>query len=185
LEPLGREHLDGLFAAAAEPSIWQWMPVDASTSREDMARWLEDALKQRDAGKQQPFVIIAQESGTVIGSTRYLEIMPRDHTIEIGWTWLATAVQRTAVNTECKYLLLRHAFETLGAVRVQLKTDLRNTRSQAAIERLGGVREGVLRKHRLIQGNHQRSSVIYSILDDEWPAVKARLEGWLSAPRSG
>jgi RimJ/RimL family protein N-acetyltransferase len=182
LEPLGRQHLDGLFAAAAEPSIWQWMPVDASTSREDMTRWLEDALAARDSGIQQPFTIIAQESGTVVGSTRYLEIMPHDHTIEIGWTWLATAVQRTVVNTECKYLLLRHAFETLGAMRVQLKTDLRNTRSQNAIARIGGVREGVLRKHRIVQGNHQRSTVVFSIIDDEWPAVKARLESWMLAP---
>jgi RimJ/RimL family protein N-acetyltransferase len=182
LEPLGRLHLDGRFAAAADPDIWHWMPVDPSASREAMAQWLDDALAARDAGTQQPFTIIAQDSGAVIGSTRYLEIMSHDHTIEIGWTWLAKDARRSAVNTECKFLLLRHAFETLGAMRVQLKTDLRNTRSQDAIARIGGVREGVLRKHRIVQGNHQRSTVVFSIIDDEWPAVKARLQGWLPAP---
>jgi RimJ/RimL family protein N-acetyltransferase len=182
LEPLGRQHVDGLLAAAADPVIWRWMPEDPSGSRPAMAQWVDAALAQRDAGTQQPFAIIAKASGAVIGSTRYLEIMPQDHTLEIGWTWLAREVQRTAVNTECKYLLLRHAFEDLGAMRVQLKTDLRNTRSQAAIERLGAVREGALRKHRIVQGSHQRTTVIYSIIDDEWPAVKARLEGWLAGP---
>ncbi|HEV2235588.1 MAG TPA: GNAT family protein, partial [Ktedonobacterales bacterium] len=157
-------------------------PVDPSSSRADMARWLAEALAARDAGTQQPFAIIAQETATVIGSTRYLEIMPHDHTVEIGWTWLAKDARRTAVNTECKFLLLRHAFETLGAMRVQLKTDLRNTRSQNAIARIGGVREGVLRKHRLVQGGYPRWTVVFSIIDDEWPAVKARLEGWLPAP---
>jgi RimJ/RimL family protein N-acetyltransferase len=182
LEPLGRQHLDGLYAAAADPTIWQWLPENASTSREAMSRWVDAALEQRDAGAQQPFAIIARASGAVVGSTRYLEIIPPDHTIEIGWTWLAAEVQRTAVNTECKYLLLRHAFEDLSAMRVQLKTDLRNTRSQNAIARLGAVREGVLRKHRIVQGNHQRYTVVFSIIDDEWPAVKARLGGWLPAP---
>jgi N-acetyltransferase len=182
LEPLGRQHLDGLFTAGADPDVWRWMPEDPNTTREAMARWLDAALAQREAGTQLPFAIIAQTTGAVVGSTRYLEIMPHDHTIEIGWTWLVPEVQRTAVNTECKYLLLRHAFEVLRAMRVQLKTDLRNTRSQAAIERLGAVREGVLRKHRIVQDNYQRSSVMYSIIDDEWPAVKARLEGWLPAP---
>jgi RimJ/RimL family protein N-acetyltransferase len=183
LEPLGPQHVDGLLRAAADPTIWLWMPEDPSGSREAMARWMQDALAQRDAGTQQPFAIVEQASGAVMGSTRYLEIVPRDHTLEIGWTWLARQVQRTAVNTECKYLLLRHAFEDLGAMRVQLRTDLRNTRSQAAIERLGAVREGVLRKHRIVQGNYQRSTVVFSIIDDEWLAVKTRLEGWLTATR--
>jgi N-acetyltransferase len=182
LEPMGPQHLDGLLAAGVDPTIWPWMPENPSTSRDAMSRWLDAALAQRDAGAQQPFAIIAQSSGTVVGSTRYLEIMPFDHTVEIGWTWLAPAVQRTAVNTECKYLLLRHAFEDLHAMRVQLKTDLRNTRSQAAIARLGAVREGVLRKHRIVQDNYPRSTVMFSIIDDEWQSVKARLEGWLPAP---
>lgn len=182
LEPLGPQHLDGLCTAGADPAIWQWLPEDATTSRAAMSRWLDAALAQRDAGIQQPFAIIARARGAVVGSTRYLEIMSQDHTIEIGWTWLAIEAQRTAVNTECKYLLLRHAFEQLGAMRVQLKTDLRNIRSQQAIARLGAVREGVLRKHRIVQGNYQRSTVVFSIIDDEWPAVKARLEGWLPAP---
>lgn len=120
-----------------------------------------------------------------VGSTRYLEIRPADRGIEIGSTWLGAESQRTAINTEAKYLLLRHAFETLGALRVQLKTDRRNEKSQKAIERLGAVREGILRKQVVTWNGYVRDSVYFSITDDEWPSVRARLEGWLRAePRS-
>ena len=115
-------------------------------------------------------------NGRVVGSTSYLNISRGDRGLEIGSTWLGRPWQRTGINTEAKYLLLRHAFEDLGAVRVQLKTDARNLQSQAAIERLGAVREGVLRKHMLVRDGHLRDSVMYSVTDDEWPAVKTRLE---------
>lgn len=176
LEPLGPHHADDLFVAAQDEAIWAYMPVDPSASREAIAGWIEDALAARAAGTQMPFAIIQRASGKAVGSTRYLTITPRDRALEIGWTWLAPDVRRTAVNTECKFLLLRHAFEQLGAVRVQIKTDARNLTSQRAIERLGAVREGVLRKHMLTQHGHQRDTVMYSIIAEEWPAVKARLD---------
>jgi RimJ/RimL family protein N-acetyltransferase len=176
LEPLALAHAADLYAAGQDPTIWRYMPTDPSASLAAVTAWIEAALGERETGVQMPFAIVERESGKAIGSTRYLSISPRDRGLEIGWTWLTPAAQRTAVNTECKYLLLRHAFEDLGAIRVQLKTDARNATSQRAIERLGAVREGLLRKHMIVQGGHQRDTVMYSITDDEWPAVKARLE---------
>ena len=129
-----------------------------------------------------PFAIVDALSGKVVGSTRYLSIAPEDYGLEIGWTWLAREARRTAVNTECKYLLLRHAFESLDAIRVQLKTDSRNQRSQQAIERLGAVREGVLRTQRILENGYQRDTVMYSIIATEWPAVKSALEEKLLVP---
>jgi RimJ/RimL family protein N-acetyltransferase len=128
-----------------------------------------------------PFAIVDLATGRAIGSTRYLDISPHDRHVEIGWTWLGKDYWRTPINTECKYLLLRHAFETLGCIRVSLKTDLRNERSQRAIERIGGVREGVWRRVVVMHDGYQRSSVFYSILDDEWTGVKKRLEEKTSA----
>ena len=180
LEPLAAEHLEGLFAAAQDPDIWPFMPVDPSGSMEKMRAWLAAALAARDTGASQPFAIVARASGQPAGSTRYLDISPHDRHLEIGWTWLGAAARRTRVNTECKYLLLRHAFEALGAVRVQLKTDRRNERSQRAIERLGAVREGLLRKHMILENGYIRDSVMYSITDDEWSGVKANLEAKLA-----
>ena len=180
LEPLGPEHAEDLFTAAQDESIWRYMPDDPSRSLDDMRAWITAALRDREGATQLPFAIVERTTGRAIGSTRYLNISPRDCGLEVGWTWLAVWAQRTAVNTECKYLLLRHAFEDLGAVRLQIKTDARNEVSQRAIERLGAVREGVLRKHMLVQGTYIRDTVMYSILDSEWPAVKARLEGFLA-----
>ena len=180
VEPLAPSHAADLFAAGQDPAIWAYMPADPSASAAAVTAWIHDALAERAAGTQLPFAIVELASGVAVGSTRYLTITPRDRGIEIGWTWLAPRVQRSAVNTECKYLLLRHAFETLGAIRVQLKTDARNLISQRAIERLGAVREGVLRKHMIVLHGHQRDTVMYSITDDELPAVKARLAGMLA-----
>lgn len=180
LEPLTLDHASAIYRIAQEPSIWRYMPTDPSGSIEDVERWIADALAERDAGRQMPFVTIERASGEVVGSTRYLSIVPQDYGLEIGWTWLAPRVRRTAINTECKYLLMRHAFEELGAIRVQLKTDSRNITSQRAIERLGAVREGELRKATIIQRDgYQRTSVMYSVTDDEWPGVKARLEEFM------
>jgi RimJ/RimL family protein N-acetyltransferase len=181
LEPLRPKHAEQLYTAGRDPGIWRYMPVEPSASVATMRAWIERALEDQATGTQLPFAIIQRATGQAIGSTRYLNIVPQDRGLEIGWTWLAPAVQRTAVNTECKYLLLGHAFETLGAIRVQLKTDSRNLVSQRAIERLGAVREGVLRKHMIVQGGYQRDTVMYSIVDSEWPAVKARLEAKLAA----
>ena len=126
-----------------------------------------------------PFAIVLRETGKAVGMTCYLDIRAKERGLEIGFTWLAKSVQGTQVNPECKYLLLRHAFEQQQALRVQLKTDLRNKRSQRAIEKLGAVREGVLRKHMIMPDGHVRDTVMYSITDNEWPAVKSRLEARL------
>jgi N-acetyltransferase len=180
LEPLSAAHAEGLYALAQEPRIWRYLPADPSGSLEDMRMWIATAVRDQESGAQLPFAILEHASGRPIGSTRYTNISPRDRGLEIGWTWLATQAQRTVVNTECKYLLLRHAFEQLGTVRVQFKADVRNDISQRAIERLGAVREGVLRKHMLVLDGHIRDSVVYSILDSEWTTVNARIEGFLA-----
>ncbi|MGH2517034.1 MAG: GNAT family N-acetyltransferase [Ktedonobacterales bacterium] len=179
LEPLELTHAAALFAASQYPRIWDYMPTDPSASVASIRTWIVEMLAAREAGTQLSFVIFDRATNTCAGSTSYLDIQPPHRNLEIGWTWLTPAVQRTALNTECKYLLLRHAFETLGAIRVQLKTDRRNEISQRAIERLGAVREGILRKQRIVRDGYQRDTVMYSITDDEWPAVKAGLEAEL------
>ncbi len=180
LEPLSVAHAEGLYSAAQDESIWRWMPTKLAGSRERIELWIAQALQAQERGTDLPFATVLRETGAIVGGTRYLNISRRDRGLEIGWTWLNPRVQRTAVNSECKYLLLRHAFETLGAIRVQLKTDSRNTISQRAIERLGAVREGTLRKQMILEDGYQRDTVMYSILDTEWPAVRAHLEAALA-----
>ncbi len=176
LEPLRKEHAETLFRAAQDSTIWSYMPYNPSISLTAMHEWIDGALGAQANGSDVPFVIIQLATGDVVGSTRYLTIVPRDRGLEIGGTWLAQSVRRTAVNTECKYLLLRHAFETLRAIRVQFKTDSRNLVSQHAIERLGAMKEGILRNHMILPDGYYRHSVYYSILDTEWATVKANLE---------
>jgi len=183
LEPLTLEHAEDLFAAGNDPEIWRYMPYPAFRSPADARRWIEDTLALAATGSIVPFAIILQSSGRATGSTRYMDIQRANRSLEIGFTWLAPQVQRTPLNTECKYLLLKHAFEQLGAVRVQLKTDGRNEKSQRAIERVGAMREGTLRKHMILPDGFIRDTVYYSIIDSEWPAVKERLEKKMSAPR--
>lgn len=176
LEPLSEAHVPDLTAAALDESIWRYMLYDRIVTEADMSAWVREMLRRQSNGHDLPFAVIHLESGKAVGATRYMEIEPQHRRLEIGGTWYGVAYQRTAVNTECKYLLLRHAFEALGCIRVQLKTDLRNERSQRAIERLGAVKEGVLRNHMITPKGEIRHSVYYSILDSEWPAVKAALE---------
>jgi N-acetyltransferase len=180
LEPMTEAHIPALAAIGVGQTFWHFMLYGDMNSEDDMQNWVRDILARAAKGTDLPFVAIHLESGRVAGATRYLNIMPRDRGVEIGGTWYGLDFQRTAVNTECKYLLLRHAFETLGCIRVQLKTDLRNERSQKAIERIGAVREGVLRNHMILPDGYYRHSVFYSILDAEWPGVKKRLEEILS-----
>jgi N-acetyltransferase len=179
LEPMTEEHVAGLAEAGAGQTFWDFMLYGNINTADDMHNWVLDILSRAEKGTDLPFVVIQLASGHVAGATRYLNIVPRDRGLEIGGTWYGLEFQRTAVNTECKYLLLRHAFETLDCIRVQLKTDLRNVRSQQAIERLGAVREGVLRNHMILPDGRYRDSVFYSILDTEWPGVKKRLEEML------
>lgn len=180
LEPLSLAHVAALARHADDESIWRYMRYGVIRTEDQMRRWVEERLQEQAAGSDLPFAVIYMATGEAVGCTRYMEMRRQDRGLEIGGTWYGLAYQRTAVNTECKYLLLRHAFEDLGCVRVQLKTDLRNERSQKAIERIGAVREGVLRNHMMLPDGVLRHSVYYSILDSEWPAVKARLEGMLS-----
>ncbi len=181
LEPLRPDHASALYAVGQDPVIWRYLPTVQPTSLHEMELWVEKALARQAAGNELVFATIALASGRVVGSTRYLDISAQNRGLEIGWTWLGREARRTAINTECKYLLLRYAFETLGAIRVQLKTDSRNTMSQQAIERLGAVKEGVLRNHVIMPDGYFRHSVYYSILDSEWASVKQRLETFLHA----
>lgn len=176
LEPMTEEHIPGLAEIGVGQPFWDFMLYGSITSVDDMRNWVQDILSRAKKGTDLPFVVIHIASGRVAGATRYLNIVAQDRGVEIGGTWYGTEFQRTAVNTECKYLLLSHAFETLGCIRVQLKTDLRNERSQKAIERIGGIKEGVLRNHMILPDGRYRHSVYYSILDSEWPEVKQKLE---------
>ncbi len=180
LEPMTEAHVPGLAEIGAGQTFWDFMLYGNINTVDDMRNWVQDILGRAEKGTDLPFVAIHLASGRVAGATRYLNIMPRDRGLEIGGTWYGPEFQRTALNTECKYLLLQHAFETLGCIRVQLKTDLRNERSQKAIERIGAVKEGVLRNHMILPDGRYRHSVFYSILDTEWPEVKKRLEEMLS-----
>jgi N-acetyltransferase len=178
LVPISLDHLDGLWEAAKPDEIWTYMAATVR-SKEEMEQMIASAIQKREKGSDYTFVVINQEN-RIIGSTRYLDILPEHKSLEIGSTWYHPDVWRTRVNTECKYLLLRHAFETWEIGRVQLKTDSRNLRSQKAIERIGAVKEGTLRKDRKIAGGYVRDTVFYSILQEEWDAVKKKLEGKLS-----
>ena len=179
LEPMSEAHVLALTEIGVGQAFWHFMLYGDINSADDMQHWVRNILSRAEKGTDLPFVAIHLESGRVAGATRYLNIMPKDRGLEIGGTWYGPEFQRTAVNTECKYLLLRHAFEMLGCIRVQLKTDLRNERSQKAIERIGAVKEGVLRNHMILPDGHIRHSVFYSILDTEWPDVRKRLEEML------
>jgi len=176
LEPLSEAHVPDLAEAGQDERIWEFLRYGKVTTPEKMRQFVLQLLEWQQGGTDLPFAVILLAAGRAIGMTRYMNIQPADRGLEIGGTWYAAAYQRTGVNTECKYLLLRHAFEDLGCLRVQFRTDLRNLRSQQAIERIGAVREGVLRDHMILPDGTVRSSVIYSILASEWEAVEARLE---------
>jgi RimJ/RimL family protein N-acetyltransferase len=176
LVPLCLEHAEMLWPQANDPDIWRYLPYGTIDSLARLRALIADLLERQARETDLPFTVFDLATGLAAGMTRYLAIDRANRSLEIGGTWYGRAFRRTATNTECKYLLLRHAFESLGCVRVQLKTDVRNERSQRAIERLGAVREGVLRKHMILPDGYLRSSVIYSVVDDEWPAVKSHLE---------
>lgn len=179
LEPLTEDHTAGLAAVGMDESIWEYMPYGAMNNEDDIRRWVRTILDRRAEGTDLPFVVMHKASGRVAGTTRYMEIRPEHNGLEIGGTWYGAEFRRTQVNTECKYLLLRQAFEELGCIRVQLKTDSRNERSQRAIERLGAVKEGMHRNHMILPDGYIRHSIYYSIINSEWPQVKSRLEQML------
>ena len=181
LEPLGPEHEEGLFAAAADPEIWRWMPVRAHASRTAFSAWLADAVERTQAGLEVAFATLARETGRPIGSTRFLTLRPEHRGLEIGWTWVERSAWGGGANVEAKLLMLEHAFERHGCMRVELKTDARNGRSRRAIEALPARFEGIFRKHMLVRDGEIRDSAYYAIVDDDWPAVKATLERRLAS----
>ncbi|MGH2442308.1 MAG: GNAT family N-acetyltransferase [Chloroflexota bacterium] len=183
LEPLRMEHAVPLAGIATDEEIWRYLPV-AFTNEDTVRGWIEASLRTAAGGSEVPFVIIETANNRPIGSTRFMDIRRPNRAVEIGWTWLGRRWWRSNINTECKYLLLRHLFDTKGCIRVTLKTDLLNQRSQRAIERLGATREGVLRKHMIVRDGRIRDSVYYSILDDEWPAIRERMEQGLAMNRA-
>jgi|SRR5580693_3460314 RimJ/RimL family protein N-acetyltransferase len=181
LEPLAMTHLAGLAEVGLDEELWRWIPTAVRT-QEEMAAYIETALKEQERGISLPFALVEKAARRAIGSTRYGNIDRTHHRVEIGWTWVGREWQRTVVNTEAKYLLLQHAFETVGCIRVELKTDSLNEKSRAAILRIGAREEGIFRNHMITASGRIRHSVYYSILDSEWPAVKARLESMLNFP---
>lgn len=174
LEPLRPPHAPGLLKAGKAPEIWPWMPARL-TDEAAVAKFIADALKAEQAGTDFAFAVVEQSSGRVLGSTRYMDVSKPHRRLEIGWTWYMPEVWGGLVNPEAKYLLLRHAFEEWGALRVQLKTDARNLRSQAAIRKLGAQYEGTLRNHMVRPDGTVRDSAMFSLIDTEWPAVRAGL----------
>ena len=178
LEPLALEHTARLAEVGLDGDLWEWIPTPVRT-QEEMSAYVQTALKEQAAGSALPFALIEKSSGRTMGSTRYGNIDRDHHRVEIGWTWVARQWQRTTINTEAKYLLLRHAFETLGCIRVELKTDSLNDRSRAAILRIGARQEGIFRNHMITASGRIRHTVYFSIVDSEWPEVKARLEAKL------
>lgn len=178
LEPLLPSHLDALVAVGLEEDLWRWT-VSQIRTRDDMRAYIQEALQAQASGTALPFVTIDQRSNRIAGSTRFANIDREHRRAEIGWTWVASPWQRTAINTEAKYLMFCHAFETWGCIRVELKTDALNARSRAAIVRIGGTEEGTFRNHMITESGRIRDTVYFSILDREWPEVKRRLEGYL------
>jgi RimJ/RimL family protein N-acetyltransferase len=182
LEPLEPRHEEGLFESARDPGIWQYLPSSAGgthnpgESRPAFRSWFEAALAASEEGSEVPFATLDARTGEPIGSTRYLALRPAHRGLEIGWTWLAPSYWGTGANVEAKLLMLEHAFGSLGCVRVEFKTDARNERSRAALAALPARFEGIFRKHMILSGGRYRDSAYYSIVDDEWPEVRANLE---------
>jgi N-acetyltransferase len=175
LEPLAPEHAEGLWQAAQAEEIWAWLTA-LNASRERFDDWLELSLSAMRDGREGVFAVRELAGGELVGSSRFLNVRPPDRVVEIGWTWFNPRVWRTGVNLETKLLLMAHAFETLECVRVELKTDARNERSRAAMAALPAQFEGVLRNHMIVPEIGQRDSAYYSVIDSEWPDVRANLE---------
>ena len=183
VEPLAPAHEDGLWEAASDPSVWRWMPVNAIESRETFAAWFAEAVERTAAGLDQAFVVLDAGTGAPLGSTRYLALRPEHRGLEIGWTWLSADAWGTGANVEAKLLLMGHAFDELGCIRVEFKTDALNERSRAALEALPARFEGIFRKHMVVRDGALRDSAWYSVTDEEWPAVRQNLLDRLSRAR--
>jgi RimJ/RimL family protein N-acetyltransferase len=179
LEPLRPEHLADLSLVAFDPALWQWT-IMGPQDEAGLRRWFEAALANQETGTERPFATIDLASGRAIGSSRFMSIVPEHRRLEIGWTWVATAFQRTGANREAKLLQLTHAFETLGANRVEFKTHARNERSRNALVGIGATFEGVFRNHTIMPDGSIRHSAFFSVIAEEWPAVKTALVSGLA-----
>jgi N-acetyltransferase len=177
LEPLAIEHEAGLWEASRDPRTWRWLSIVQPQTREEWRPFVEQALSARAEGVELPLVTVRADQ--IVGSTRFLALRPEHRSVEIGWTWLHPSAWGSGANVEAKLLQLRHAFEEWGCRRVELKTDAQNERSRGALLALGATFEGVHRKHMLVRGGENRDSAWYSVTDDEWPDVRARLESRL------
>ncbi len=179
LEPLSMDHLAGLTRVGLDAEIWRWMSMFVQ-SPQDMRTLIEEALAEADAGTMVPFATVERATGQPVGSTRFLSMVPVHRRLEIGWTWLAPAWQHSAVNTEAKLLMLKHAFEKLGALRVEFKADALNEKSRTALLKIGATEEGILRHHMVMPGGRRRDSVYYSVIEEEWPRIHQQLEARLT-----
>ena len=179
LEPMTLDHVDALSCVGLDASLWA-LTTSRVATRDDMRQYMETALAEQAAGTALPFVTIARATGEVVGSTRFANVVHEHARAEIGWTWITPPWQRTAVNTEAKYLMLRHAFERMGCRRVELKTNALNARSRAAMLRIGATEEGTFRRHMINADGSPRDSVYFSVIAEEWPTVRARLEKMLA-----
>jgi len=175
LEALAHEHEEGLWDASRDEPIWRWMSIHQPQTREELRAYVDAALANAECGVEIPFATVRAADGAVIGSTRYLALRPEHRSVEIGWTWLTPEAWGTGANVEAKLLMLEHAFEQMGCLRVELKTDAGNERSRSAMAALPAQFEGVHRKHMLVRDGVRRDSAWYSVLDDEWPDVRANL----------
>jgi RimJ/RimL family protein N-acetyltransferase len=184
LEPLTLADVPALAEIGLDPSLWRWT-ASAVRSPDEMRAYVEQALRLEREGTALPFLTVDAQTGHAAGSTRFAAIDRANRRVEIGWTWLASEYQRTALNSEAKLLMLAHAFETWGCIRVELKTDALNERSRAAIRRIGAREEGILRKHMVTSTGRVRDTVYHSVLDDEWPAVKRALLDRIAAAEGG
>jgi RimJ/RimL family protein N-acetyltransferase len=180
VEPLAAEHEEGLVEAAVAPEMFQWMPVDMASSRDALHEWVSSTLAAAQAGHEVPYTILDRNSGRIMGSTRFLDLHLEHLRAEIGWTWVTRSAWRSGVNVETKLLLLGHAFESAGLRRVEFKTDARNERSRGALLALGAQFEGIFRKHMVVRDGGPRDSAYYSVIDDDWPAVKRALQARLA-----
>jgi RimJ/RimL family protein N-acetyltransferase len=176
LEPLARQHVEGLWSAAQDEAVWRWMTTDAGRDEGSFRAWIEAALAAAGAGTEAPFAVLGAGDGRPVGSTRYLSLRPEHAGLEVGYTWLGRDAWGTGANAEAKLLLLEHAFDRHGCMRVEFKTNARNERARRALEALPARFEGVFHKHMLVRDGETRDSAWYSVTDDEWPAVRAALE---------
>jgi RimJ/RimL family protein N-acetyltransferase len=181
LEPLTRRHADDLFEASRDPRVWRWLPIVQPQTRADWLAWMDDAEERVEAGLDLAFATVLQATGRAVGSTRYLALRPEHRSLEIGWTWIAPEAWGTGANTEAKLLQLEHAFEALGCRRVEFKTDALNERARPALAALPARFEGIHRKHMLVRDGENRDSAWYSVIDDEWPAVRIALRARVGA----